>query len=170
MDPNPLPCGSSTSLAAPKDQKLATQFAQYAQQIFTLAGQSSFDAKVSLLPAAIQLCLCSVLTPTPRVLHTIDVRLSGAGHRALAGQDLPFSRRPPVGHFRVACVRCRVVFVDRACPGSDPYATYNNLTLAQLYALTPNIDQEAWDAYFTNAGLQIDGTQAPFSDESCFEL
>lgn len=63
----PLPCGSSTSLAAPKDQKLATQFAQYAQQIFTLAGQSSFDAKVSLLPAASQLCLCSVLTPTLRV-------------------------------------------------------------------------------------------------------
>jgi hypothetical protein len=54
-----------------------------------------------------------------------------------------------------------VVFVNRACHGSDPYATYNNLTLAQLYALTPNIAQEAWDAYFTNAGLQIDGTETP---------
>jgi hypothetical protein len=40
-------------------------------------------------------------TYTPHVLHTIDVCLSGAGHRALAGQDLPFSRRPSVGHSRV---------------------------------------------------------------------
>jgi hypothetical protein len=66
-----LPCGSSTSssfrFVAPKDQKLATQFAQYAQQIFTLAGQSSFAAKVSALPAPILLCLCSVLTRTPHM-------------------------------------------------------------------------------------------------------
>jgi hypothetical protein len=39
----------------------------------------------------------------------------------------------------------------------DPYATYNNLTLAQLYKLTPSIGQGAWAAYFSTAGLAIDG-------------
>lgn len=38
----------------------------------------------------------------------------------------------------------------------DPYATYNNLTLAQLYALTPNIPAEAWQSYFKYAGIPLD--------------
>jgi putative endopeptidase len=95
------------------DQKLATQFAQYAQQIFTLAGQSSFAAKTSAYQ----------VLATERSLAKIS--LSPAALR-------------------------------------DPYATYNNLTLAQLYALTPNIAQEAWDAYFTNAGLHIDASDLTY--------
>jgi hypothetical protein len=45
--------------------------------------------------------------------------------------------------------------------GRDPYATYNNLTLAQLYALTPNIPAEAWQSYFKYAGIPL-GKPPPF--------
>jgi putative endopeptidase len=38
----------------------------------------------------------------------------------------------------------------------DPYATYNNLTLQQLYNLAPSISQAAWKAYFFTANIAID--------------
>jgi len=87
--------------------------------------------------------------------------------RVSTGQDLPSTYLPPV-RFRPCLLVGPIMLLNltsfifcsiRVFTQSDPYATYNNLTLQQLYTLTPTIPRDAWRYYFQQAGLSPDGTQ-----------